>query len=158
MEDLRPAAFTDRTPSILVRIYRTPGANVIETVDRIKARLARLRASLPPVIDITIISDRTATIRASLRDLEHAVLIAGALVILTVFAFLQSARAIMIPAIAVPVSILGTFGVMYLWGYSLDSLSLMALIIATGLVIDDFVIVLENVSRLIETGTPRLQA
>lgn len=158
VENYRTMATTNSTASILVRIYRTPGANVIETVDRIKARLAQLRASLPRAIDIAIISDRTATIRASLRDLEHALLIAGALVILTVFAFLQSTRAIMIPAIAVPVSILGTFGVMYLLRYSLDSLSLMALIIATGLVIDDSVIVLENVSRHLEAGIPHPQA
>ncbi|MGO8848033.1 MAG: efflux RND transporter permease subunit [Methylocella sp.] len=158
VENYRTMATTNSTASILVRIYRTPGANVIETVDRIKTRLAQLRASLPPAIDIAIISDRTATIRASLRDLEHALLIAGGLVILTVFAFLQSARAFIIPAVAVPVSILGTFGVMYCFRYSLDSLSLMALIIATGLVIDDSVIVLENVSRHIDAGMPRLQA
>lgn len=158
VENYRTMATTNSTASILIRIYRTSGANVIETVDRIKARLTQLRASLPRAIDIAIISDRTATIHASLRDLEHALLIAGTLVILTVFAFLQSARAIVIPAIAVPVSILGTFGVMYLLRYSLDSLSLMALIIATGLVIDDSVIVLENVSRHIEAEMPRRQA
>ncbi len=158
VEDHWPAAVTDGKASILLRIYRAPGANVIATVDRIKARLERLRAALPTAIDVDIVSDRTATTRTSLRDLEYALLIASALVILTVFAFLQSARAILIPAIVVPVSILGTFGFMYLLGYSLDSLSLMALIIVTGLVIDDSVIVLENISRHIESGMPRLQA
>ncbi|HXW72567.1 MAG TPA: efflux RND transporter permease subunit [Methylocella sp.] len=158
VENPLAAAVTDGKASILLRIYRIPGAHVIETVDRIKARLAELRAALPAAVDIAIVSDRTATTRASLRDLEHALLIAGALVILTVFAFLRSVRAIVIPAIVVPVSILGTFGIMYLFKYSLDSLSLMALIIATGLVIDDSVIVLENISRHIESALPRLQA
>ena len=133
-----PAAVTDGKPSILLRIYGRR-ANVIATVDQIKARVERLRAALPTAIDVDIVSDRTTTIRRSLRDLEHALLIAGALVILTVFAFLRSARAILIPAIVVPVSILGTFGIMYLLKYSLNSVSLMALIIVTGLVIDDSV-------------------
>ena len=152
------AAVTDGKPSILLRIYGTPGANVIATVDQIKERVERLRAALPTAIDVDVVSDRTTTIRRSLRDLEHALLIAGALVILTVFAFLRSARAILIPAIVVPVSILGTFGIMYLLKYSLNSVSLMALIIVTGLVIDDFVVVVENISRHIESGMPRLQA
>jgi len=158
VEDFGPAAMTDGKASILVRIYRAPGANVIGTVNRIKARLSQLRASLPGAIDLAIVSDRTATIRASLRDLEHALLVSVILVILTVFAFLQSARAAMVTAVVVPVSLLGAFGVMHLFGYSLDSLSLMALIIATGLVIDDSVIVLENISRHLDNGTPRLQA
>ena len=152
------AAVTDGKPSILLRIYGTPGANVIATVDQIKERVERLRAALPTAIDVDVVSDRTTTICRSLRDLEHALLIAGALVILTVFAFLRSARAILIPAIVVPVSILGTFGIMYLLKYSLNSVSLMALIIVTGLVIDDFVVVVENISRHIESGMPRLQA
>jgi multidrug efflux pump len=152
------AAVSDGKPSILLRIYGAPGANVIATVDQIKARVERLRAALPTAIDVDIVSDRTTTIRRSLRDLEHALLIASVLVILTVFAFLRSARAILIPAIVVPVSILGTFGIMYLLKYSLNSVSLMALIIVTGLVIDDSVVVVENISRHIESGMPRLQA
>jgi multidrug efflux pump len=158
VEDHWPAAVTNGKASILLRIYGAPGANVIATVDRIKARVERLRAALPTAINVDIVSDRTATIRRSLRDLEHALLIAGALVILTVFAFLRSARAILIPAIVVPVSILGTLGFMYLLRYSLNSVSLMALIVVTGLVIDDSVVVVENISRHIESGMPRLQA
>ncbi|QBR71372.1 nodulation protein [Beijerinckiaceae bacterium] len=158
VEDFRPAANSDGEPSILIRIYRLPGANVIETVDRIRTRLAQLQATLSPAIDIAVVSDRTATARASLLDLEHALVVAGVLVILTILAFLQSLRAILIPAVVVPVSLLGTFGIMHLLGYSLDSLSLMALIIATGLVIDDSVVVVENITRHIEKGVPRIQA
>jgi multidrug efflux pump len=158
VEDFRPVANTQGEPSILIRIYRTPGANVIETVDRIKARLDQLRPVLPAAIDMEMVSDRTATIRASLHDLEHALVVASVLVILTVLAFLQSLRAIIVTAVVVPVSLLGTFGVMFLLGYSLDSLSLMALIIATGLVIDDSVVVVENISRHIEKGVPRVEA
>jgi len=158
VEENWQAAVTDGKASILLRIYATPGANVIATVDRIKARLEHLRAVVPSAINIDIISDRTATIRRSLKDLEHALMIAGVLVILTVFAFLQSARAIVIPAVVVPISILGTFGVMYLLGYSLNSVTLMALIVVTGLVIDDSVVVVENISRHLESGTSRLQA
>ncbi len=158
VEEPRAAAFTNRTPSILLRIYRTPHANIIETVDRIKDRLTDLRRLLPAGIDIAPVSDRTATIRASLNDLELTLAIVGALVVLTVFVFLQSARATIIPAVVVPVSILGTFCIMAVLRFSLDALSLMALIIGTGLVIDDSVIVLENISRHIETGIPPLQA
>ncbi len=158
VEDFRPIANTQGESSILIRVFRTPGANVIETVDRIKARLDQLRPILPPAIDMELVSDRTATIRAALRGLEHDLVVAAVLVVLTVLAFLQSLRAVVIPAVVVPASLLGTFGVMHVLGYSLDSLSLMALIIATGLVIDDSVVVVENISRHIEAGVPRIEA
>ena len=159
VEDHRPAAVTDGTPSILLPHLQGAGRQCHRHGRPDQGAAGRLRAALPTAIDIAhCFGPDRRRLAASLRDLEHALLIAGALVILTVFAFLQSARAILIPAIVVPVSILGTFGFMYLLGYSLDSLSLMALIIATGLVIDDSVIVLENISRHIESGMPRLQA
>ncbi|MBU3890757.1 MMPL family transporter [Methylosinus sporium] len=158
VEDFRPFAITGRQASILVRVYRTSGANVVETVDRIKARLEQIRAALPPAIAVEMASDRTATIRASLRDLGHSLVIGAVLVILVVLAFLRSLRATFPPAIAAIVSLLGTGAVMHVMRYSLDSVSLMALIIAVGLVIDDSVIVLENISRHVERGEPLLRA
>jgi multidrug efflux pump len=152
------AAFTNRTPSILLRIYRTTHANIIATIDRIKDRLVQLQSILPGNIDLKIVSERTATIRATLKDLEEALVIAGVLVILTVLAFLQNLRAIIIPLVVIPVSILGTFCCMALLGLSLNVLTLMALIIAAGLVIDDSVIVVENIMRHMEAGLPRLAA
>lgn len=158
VEDFRPFAITGRQPSILIRVYRTSGANVVETVDRIKARLEQIRSALPPAIAVEMVSDRTATIRASLRDLEHSLVIGAVLVTLVVLAFLRSFRATFPPAIAASVSLLGTGAVMYAMRYSLDSVSLMALIIAVGLVVDDSVIVLENISRHFERGAPLLRA
>ena len=158
VEDPGAEAFTNWRPSILVEIFRLPHANIIQTVERVKTRLATIQAALPTSIDIAAVSDRTAPIRASLRDLEKALLLSGALAILIVVVFLQSTRAIFVPLIAVPVSILGTFGIMALCGYSLDAISLMALIIATGLVIDDLVIVLENIVREIEAGLSSFEA
>ena len=158
VDDFRPFAITGGQPSILIRVYRTSGANVIETVDRIKAGLEHIRPALPPALDVAMVSDRTATIRASLRDLEHGLVIGAVLVTLVVFAFLRSIRATLAPALAASVSLLGTAAVMYVMRYSLDNLSLMALIIAVGLVVDDSVIVLENISRHLERGTPRYRA
>ncbi|MDR3452258.1 MAG: efflux RND transporter permease subunit [Rhodoferax sp.] len=150
--DLRNAGQTNGKPSVLVILYRQPGANIIETVDRVRALLPQLRASIPAAINLTVSVDRTPTIRASLKDTERTLMISIALVIMVVFAFLRNWRATLIPSVAVPVSLIGTFGVMYLLGFSLDNLSLMALTIATGFVVDDAIVVLENVSRHIEDG------
>jgi multidrug efflux pump len=158
VEDLRNQGFANGKPSVLVILSRQPGANIIETVDRVEALLPQLRASIPSGIDLTVAMDRTATIRASLREVERTLLVAVGLVILVVFLFLRDWRASLIPAVAVPVSLLGTFGVMYLVGYSLNNLSLMALTIATGFVVDDAIVVLENIARHVESGMPRLRA
>ena len=152
VQDLRNAGLADGKPSVLLLVRRQPGANVIETVDRVKAILPMLQASIPAAIDLKVSADTTTTIRASLRGVESTLVIAIALVIMVVFVFLRRWRAAVIPAVAVPVSLIGTFGIMYLCGYSLDNLSLMALTIATGFVVDDAVVVLENVSRHIEEG------
>jgi multidrug efflux pump len=158
VQDLRNAGSANGKPAVLVILNRQPGANIIETVDRVKALLPQLAASIPSTIDLTIPLDRTPTIRASLREVERTLVISTALVIMVVFLFLRNARAALIPTVAVPVSLIGTFGVMYLCGYSLDMLSLMALTIATGFVVDDAVVVLENVSRHIERGMAPMQA
>ncbi len=145
-------------PAVLVILFRQPGANIISTVDRVRALLPALQASIPTDIDITVANDRTTTIRASLHDVERTLLIAITLVVLVVFLFLRNGRATSVPAVAVPISLLGTFGVMYLLGYSLDNLSLMALIIATGFVVDDAIVVLENITRHMEAGKSRMEA
>ena len=158
VQDLRNLGLADGKPAVLVIIFRQPGANIITTIDGVRAAVPRLRAALPHDIDITFASDRSTTIRASLNDTQRTLIIAVLLVTAVVYAFLRNGRATVIPAIAVPVSIIGTFGVMYLLGYSLDNLSLMALTIATGFVVDDAIVVLENISRHLEDGMPRLQA
>jgi multidrug efflux pump len=158
VEDLRNAGSANGKPSVLVVLYKQPGANVIETVDSVKELLPVLNASLPSAIDLSVALDRTPTIRASLREVERTLVISTALVIMVVFLFLRNVRATLIPAVAVPVSLVGTFSVMYLCGYSLDNLSLMALTIATGFVVDDAIVVLENVSRHIEEGMSPMQA
>jgi multidrug efflux pump len=158
VENLRNAGLSNGKPAVLVIVFRQPGANIIDTVDSVKAAIPQLMASMPHDIDLTIANDRTTTIRASLQVTETTLVIAVVLVTLVVFLFLRSARATLIPAIAVPVSIIGTFGTMYLMGYSLDNLSLMALTVATGFVVDDAIVVLENISRHIEEGVPRVQA
>jgi multidrug efflux pump len=156
VQDVRNYGATNGKPAILLFIQKEPGANVISTVERIKALLPRLQASIPPAIDLRVISDRTPTIRASLREVERALAIAVGLVILVVLLFLRSTRATLLPAIAVPVSLAATFGVMYLCGYSLDNLSAMALTVATGFVVDDAIVVLENITRHMEHGlSPR---
>ena len=152
VQDLRNGGLADGKPAVLLIIRRQPGANVIETVDRVRAMLPVLQASIPQSIDLRVMSDSTTTIRASLREVERTLLIAVALVIMVVFIFLRRWRAALIPAVAVPVSLIGTFAVMYLAGFSLDNLSLMALTVATGFVVDDAVVVLENVTRHIEAG------
>ena len=158
VQDLRNSGLADGKPAVLIQVRRQPGANVIETVDRVKAILPVLQASIPSSINLQIATDSTTTIRASLREVERTLLIAISLVIMVVFLFLRRWRAALVPAVAVPVSLIGTFGIMYLAGYSLDNLSLMALTIATGFVVDDAVVVLENVSRHIEAGVSPYQA
>src|SRR5262249_43057793 len=150
VENLRNQGIAQGTPSVLVLLSREPNANIIDTVDRIRALLPELRASLPRDIDIAVASDRSTTIRASLREVERSLVIAIGLVILVVYLFLRTARATITPGVVVPVSLVGTFGVMSLMGYSLDNLSLMALPIATGFVMDDAIVVLENISRHVE--------
>jgi multidrug efflux pump len=158
VEDLRNGGIANGKPSVLLVLYRQPGANIIETVDRIYAVLPQLAASVPHDIDITPMADRTTTIRGSLHDVERTLIISILLVIGVVFVFLRNGRSAIIPSVAVPASLLGTFGAMYLLGFSLDNLSLMALTVATGFVVDDAIVVLENVTRHIEAGMPRLQA
>ena len=158
VEDLRNIGLANGKRSVLVIIYRQPGANIIDTVDRVIGMLPQLKASLPAAIDVTPVADRSVTIRASLHDTEFTLMIAVSLVVMVVFLFLRNWRATLIPSVAVPISIIGTFAAMYLMGFSLDNLSLMALTIATGFVVDDAIVVLENISRHIENGVPRMQA
>jgi multidrug efflux pump len=158
VEDLRATGMANGKPAVLVIIYRQPGANIIETVDRVRALLPQLEASIPGSMTLSVVMDRTPVIRASLHDVERTLAISVVLVILVVFIFLRSARATLVPIVAVPVSLISTFGVMYLCGYSLDNLSLMALTVATGFVVDDAIVVLENISRYREQGVPPFQA
>ena len=156
--NIRTAGFLNGKPSIPLIILRTPGANIIETVEMIKAALPSLKASIPAGMNCEVVLDRTTTIRASVREIERTLLVSIALVILVVFVFLRSPRATLIPAIVVPVALIGTFGVMYLCNYSLDNLSLLALTISTGFVVDDAIVVIENVSRHLEKGMTAMQA
>jgi len=158
VEDLRNAGYANGKPSVLVIVFRQPGANIIDTVDKIRAMLPQLSASIPRAINLRVAMDQTITIRASVHDVEITLLISIALVIMVVFAFLRSVRTTFIPSIAVPVSLLGTFGVMYLAGFSIDNLSLMALTISTGFVVDDAIVVIENITRYIEHGMQPFQA
>ncbi len=158
VENLRNQGLSNGKPAVLVFLYRQPGANIIETVDRVKAALPQLEASIPSAITVDVTMDRTKSIKTALHDVQRTLLIAVALVVLVVFLFLRNVRATLIPTVAVPVSLIGTFGAMYLLGYSLNNLSLMALTISTGFVVDDAIVVLENVTRHIEAGMPRMQA
>ena len=158
VENVRAVGFINAKPGIPLIVFRQPGANIIETVDRIKAAMPALKASLPTGVNFIVALDRSTTIRASVREIERTLIIAICLVILVVFLFLRSPRATLIPAVVVPVSLIGTFGVMYLLGYSVDNLSLMALTIATGFVVDDAIVVIENVSRHLEAGMAPMQA
>ena len=157
-ENVKQAAWADRNPAVILNIQRQPGANIIAVVDRIKKILPQLKAALPAAIDVTILTDRTTTIRASVEDVQFTLILTIVLVVLVMFLFLRSIRATIIPSFAVPLSIVGTFGVMYLLGYSLNNLSLMALTISTGFVVDDAIVMIENISRYIEAGDPPLQA
>jgi multidrug efflux pump len=158
VEDLRNAGLANGKPAVLIILNRQPAANIIETVDRVRGLLPQIEASIPGAINLSIVLDRSTTIRASLHEVGITLAISTVLVILVVFLFLRSLRAALIPSVAVPVSLIGTFGVMYLCGYSLDNLSLMALTIATGFVVDDAIVVLENVTRHMERGMPAREA
>jgi multidrug efflux pump len=158
VEDTRNAGLSNGEDAVLIILFRQPGANIIDTIDRVRAELPRLRASISPAINVGIALDRTTTIRASIEDVEYTLIISIILVILVVFAFLRNAWATLIPSVAVPLSLLGTFGIMYLLGYSLDNLSLMALTVSTGFVVDDAIVVIENISRYLEKGLTPMQA
>ena len=158
VENIRAAGFVNGKPSVLVIISRQPGANIIDTVDRIYSELPSLKASIPSAISLTVVLDRTTTIRASVKDVERTLALSVGLVILVVFFFLRNVRATIIPSVAVPVSLIGTFGVMYLCHYGLDNLSLMALTISTGFVVDDAIVVIENITRYLEQGMGPEQA
>jgi multidrug efflux pump len=157
-ENIRLAAWYNEAPAVIVNIQRQPGANVIEVVDRIKKILPLLRSSLPGSVDVTLLSDRTTTIRASVEDVQFELILAVALVVMVIFLFLRSLSATVIPSIAVPLSLVGTFGVMYLAGFSINNLTLMALTISTGFVVDDAIVVIENIARYIEQGDHPLEA
>ena len=158
VEDAHIYGLSNGKRAVIVIIWRQPGANIIQTVDNVLGTLPELQSSVSPSIKIDVVSDRTTTVRASLRDIEITLGISVVLVILVVFAFLRTVRSTLIPSIAVPLSLIGTFGVMYLLGYSLDNLSLMALAISTGFVVDDAIVVLENITRYLELGLPPVQA
>jgi multidrug efflux pump len=158
VSDRRNIGLANGKPGVLVIVFRQPGANIIETVDRVRALMPFLQSSISPAIDLTIAMDRTVTVRASVKDIETTLIISVILVILVVFAFLRTVRATIIPSVAVPLSLVGTFGGMYLLGYSLDNLSLMALAISTGFVVDDAIVVLENITRYVEHGMNAAQA
>jgi multidrug efflux pump len=157
-QNIRTAGYLNGTPSITIMIFRQPGANIIDTVDRVQAELPSIQASIPQGIKTTIVLDRTTTIRASVSDVERTLILSVVLVILVVFIFLRNWRAILIPTVAVPASLIATFAVMYLFGFSIDNLSLMALTISTGFVVDDAIVVMENISRLREEGMPPMKA
>jgi len=156
--DVRNLGLVNGKPGIVIPVFRQPGANIIDTVDRVRSLLPYLQSSIPPSIKLSIVMDRTTTVRASVKDIERTLLISIVLVILVVFLFLRTVRATIIPSIAVPLSLVGTFGGMYLLGYSLDNLSLMALAISTGFVVDDAIVVLENITRYVEHGMDVVQA
>ena len=158
VQDVRNYGVANGKPAILLQIFKQPGANILDAADRVNALLPQLRSSIPAAIDVQVISDRTPTLRASVREVKFALLLAVALVVMVVFLFLRSARAALIPSVAVPASLLGAFGVMYLAGFTLDNLSLMALTVATGFVVDDAIAVLENIARHMERGKTALQA
>ena len=157
-EDRRLAAWADKLPAVLVNVQRQPGANVIEVVDHVQAMLPQLAASLPAAAHLTVLTDRTQSIRASVRSVQHELIFAVALVVLVTFMFLRTAAGTLIPSIAVPLSLIGTFGVMYLAGFSLNILTLMALTIATGFVVDDAIVMMENIARYREQGYPAMAA
>ncbi len=158
VENTKQAAWMNDTPAVIVNIQRQPGANVIAVVDRIKRLLPQLQSSLPPSVKVSVLTDRTTTIRASVRDVQFELMLAVALVVLVMFLFLRSTAATVIPSVAVPLSLVGTFGVMYLLGFSLNNLSLMALTISTGFVVDDAIVMIENIARYVEQGDPPLEA
>jgi multidrug efflux pump len=157
-ENSQQAAWMDRQPAVIVNIQRQPGANIIAVVDRIKVLLPQLQTSLPASVKVKVLTDRTVTIRASVKDVEFELMLTVALVVMVIFLFLRNLAATIIPSVAVPLSIVGTFGVMYLLGYSLNNLTLMALTISTGFVVDDAIVMIENISRFIEEGDSPMRA
>jgi multidrug efflux pump len=157
-ENSQQAAWMDRQPAVIVNIQRQPGANIIAVVDRIKKLLPQLQTALPATVQVHVLTDRTTTIRASVRDVEYELMLTVALVVMVIFLFLRNLAATIIPSVAVPLSIVGTFGVMYLLGYSLNNLTLMALTISTGFVVDDAIVMIENISRFIEEGESPMRA
>jgi len=157
-ENVNLAAWRDQTPAVIVNIQRQPGANVIEVVNRIKTIIPQLRSSLPGSVDVVLLTDRTTTIRESVNDVQFEMLLAVALVVMVIFLFLRNLSATIIPSIAVPLSLVGTFGLMYLFGFSINNLTLMALTISTGFVVDDAIVVIENIARYIEQGLSPLEA
>ncbi len=158
VENIRNLGLSNSTPAIIIPIFRQPDANIIETVDRVKALLPQLQASIPPTMTLNVLIDATRTIRASVKDVQFALSISILLVILVVFVFLRSPRSTLIPSVAVPISLVGTFGAMYLLGYTIDNLSLMALTVATGFVVDDAIVVVENITRHLEQGMRPMEA
>ena len=158
VENTKLAAWMNQTPAVIVNIQRQPGANIIQVVDRIKQLLPQLKANLPAAVDVSILTDRTTTIRASVRDVEFSLLLTVALVVMAIFLFLRNVPATTIPSVAVPVSLVGTFGIMYLLGFSLNNLTLMALTISTGFLVDDAIVMIENIFRYIEQGEKPLTA
>ncbi len=157
-ENTREAAWMNTTPAVIMNIQRQPGANIIAVVDRIKALLPQLKAVIPSSVQVSMLTDRTTTIRASVKDVQFELMLTVALVVMVIFLFLRNLAATVIPSVAVPLSIVGTFGVMYLLGYSLNNLTLMALTISTGFVVDDAIVMIENISRFLEEGESPLQA
>ncbi len=157
-ENVKQAAWMNDVPAVILNIQRQPGANVIEVVDRVKKLLPQLQSALPASVQVSILTDRTTTIRASVREVQFSLLLSVALVVMVIFLFLRNLAATAIPSVSVPLSLVGTFGVMYLAGFSLDNLSLMALTIATGFVVDDAIVMIENIARYVEEGDPPLEA
>src|SRR5205807_5293200 len=158
VENSMQAAWANQDPAVLMNIQRQPGANIIGVVDRIKKLLPQLQAGLPAAVQVTIFTDRTSTIRASVADVQFSLMLTVGLVVMVIFLFLRSIRATIIPSVAVPLSLIGTFGVMYLLGYSLNTLSLMARTISSGFVVDDAMLMMGNISRYIEEGESPLQS
>jgi multidrug efflux pump len=157
-EDVKQAAWMNTVPAVILNVQRQPGANIITVVDQVKALLPRLRSSLPASVQVAVLTDRTTTIRASVQDVEFELMLTIALVVMVIFLFLRNLSATVIPSVAVPLSLVGTFGVMYLLGYSLNNLTLMALTISTGFVVDDAIVMIENITRYIEAGDSPLEA
>ena len=158
VENVRLAGWVDGKPAVILDIQRQPGANIIETADRVKELLPRLRASVPPSVKISILTDRTETIRASVTDVQFTLVLAVVLVVMVIFVFLRKFWATVIPSVTLPLALMGTFGIMKLVGFSLDNLSLMALTISTGFVVDDAIVMIENIVRYIEGGEKPLEA
>src|SRR5207244_2931955 len=157
-ENVKQAAWMNTTPAVIMNIQRQPGANIISVADRIKALLPQLQSSLPAAVKVKILTDRTETIRASVKDVQFELMLTVALVVMVIFLFLRNLSATVIPSVAVPLSIVGTFAIMYLLGYSLNNLTLMALTISTGFVVDDAIVMLENIERFLEVGDSPLDA